>query len=202
MDLVQLRRILEPFIISLKDAGTHAVLPSICEELGLPKPDAGDSKRERMAASFNALADSDLPAMAQKFLSRRPPDAATRNLMQDILWSNSACSAIPKRFRREVARAIECGDLYGDARRFDELLDRLWILDTDPWAIFRGKSVGLRAEIERHVHRNPEDWSAERLFDELGAYESSDCRFAFFLEGLASANVRPDESANAASLRV
>lgn len=199
MDLVRLRSVLEPFIISLKDAGTHALLPSICEELGLPKPDAGDSKRERMTASFNALADSDLPAMAEKFLSRRPPDAATRNLIQDILWSDRACPTIPKRFRREVAKAIECGELYHDARRFNELLDRLWILDTDPWEILRaslrGKSLGLRAEIERHVHRSPEDWSAELLFDKLGAYEASDCRFALFLEGLASANVRPDEAA-------
>lgn len=195
MDLVRLRSVLEPFIINLKDAGTHAVLPSICEELGLPDLDADGSKRERMAASFNALADSDLPAVAQRFLLRHPPHAVARNLIQDILWSDSACPAIPKRFRREVAKAIECEDLYVDARRFDELLDRLWILDTDPWAIFRGKSVGLRAEIEQHVHRNREDWSAELLFDKLGAYDASDCRFAFFLEGLASANVRPDEAA-------
>ena len=169
MDLVRLRSVLEPFIISLKDAGTHPDLPSICEELGLPKPDAGDSKRERMTASFNALADSDLPAVAEKFLSRRPPSAATRNLMQDILWSNRAGPTIPKRFRREVAKAIECEGLYHDAHRFDELLDRLWILDTDPWATLRaslrGESVGLRAEIERHVHRNPEDWSAECAFE-------------------------------------
>jgi len=194
MDLVRLRSVLEPFIINLKDAGTHAVLPSICEEIGLPDPDADGSKKERMAASFNALADSELPAVAQRFLLRHPPNAVARNLIQDILWSDSACPAIPMRFRREVARVIEYEDLYVDARRFDELLDRLWILDTDPWAIFREKSIGLRAEIERHVHRNREDWSAELLFDKLGAYEASDRRFALFLEGLASANVRPDEA--------
>jgi very-short-patch-repair endonuclease len=70
------------------------------------------------------------------------------------------------------------------------------VLDTDPLAmLFAQRATGLRAEIERHVHRNPEDWSVETLFDRLGAYEATDRRFALFLEGLASADVRPDEPA-------
>jgi len=72
----------------------------------------------------------------------------------------------------------------------------LWILDTDDWMhLLGGKPTGLRAEIQQHVHRNPEDWPAETLFDQLGAYDASDRRFALFLEGLASADVRPDEAA-------
>jgi hypothetical protein len=43
------------------------------------------------------------------------------------------------------------------------------------------------------VHKNPGDWSAEELFDKLGAFEGLDLRFNLFLEGLASADVRPDE---------
>ncbi|MFP3681778.1 hypothetical protein SB725_32340, partial [Pseudomonas sp. SIMBA_041] len=58
-----------------------------------------------------------------------------------------------------------------------------------------GKPSVLRADIQQHVHRNPEDWPAETLFDQLGAYDASDRRFALFLEGLASADVRPDEAA-------
>ncbi len=149
-----------------------------------------------MTASFSALADSKLADVAQRFLKLRPPDPATRNRIQDILWSSSACPEMPKRFRREVARAIESDGLYGDARRFDELLDRLWILDPDPWAGLLGSgNTGLRARIQQHVHRNPEDWPAETLFEQLGAYDSSDRRFALFLEGLASADVRPDDAA-------
>ncbi|HZF10526.1 MAG TPA: hypothetical protein VFE33_17200 [Thermoanaerobaculia bacterium] len=49
--------------------------------------------------------------------------------------------------------------------------------------------------MDRHVHRNPGDWSAEDLFDRLGAFSASDRRFALFLEGLASSEVRPDEAA-------
>ena len=196
MDYVQLRNLLEPLVTGLKDAGTHTMLPTLCEELGLPAPGADGSKRERMTASFNAVADTDLPIVARKLLVRHPPNATTRNQIQDILWSDSPCPPIPKRYRREVARRLNREELYGDARRFDELLERLWILDADDWMhLLGGKPTGLRAEIQQHVHRNPEDWPAETLFDQLGAYDASDRRFALFLEGLASADVRPDEAA-------
>ncbi|WP_374608880.1 AbiJ-related protein [Diaphorobacter nitroreducens] len=195
MDYVQLRNLLEPLVTGLKDAGTHTMLPTFCEELGLPAPIAEGSKRERMISSFAAVSDADLPAVARKLLSRHPPNATTRNQIQDILWSNNAYPSIPKKFRREVARRLNSEELYGDARRFDELLECLWILDTNDWMhLFGGKPMGLRAEIQQHVHRNPEDWPAETLFDQLGAYDASDRRFALFLEGLASAEVRPDET--------
>lgn len=196
MNYPQLRGLLEPLITALKDAGTHTMLPTLCEELGLPVPATDGSKRERMASSFDVVADTDLPAVARKLLVRHPPNATTRNQIQDILWSDRACPPIPKRYRREVARRLNSEDLYGDARRFDDLLERLWILDADDWMnLLGGKPTGLRAEIQQHVHRNPEDWPAETLFDQLGAYDASDRRFALFLEGLASADVRPDEAA-------
>ncbi|WP_435605849.1 hypothetical protein [Pseudomonas knackmussii] len=196
MDYAQLRNLLEPLVTGLKDAVTHTILPTLCEELGLPAPGADGSKRERMTASFNAVADTGLPIVARKLLVRHPPNATTRNQIQDILWSDSPCPPIPKRYRREVARRLNREELYGDARRFDELLERLWILDADDWMhLLGGKPTGLRAEIQQHVHRNPEDWPTETLFDQLGAYDASDRRFALFLEGLASADVRPDEAA-------
>jgi hypothetical protein len=97
-------------------------LPVLCEELGLPVPPVEGSKRERVTASFTALADADLPAVARKLLLRHPPDAATRNQIQDVLWSDQSFPSIPKRYRREVARRLNSEELYGDARRFDELL--------------------------------------------------------------------------------
>jgi len=196
MDYAQLRNLLEPLVTGLKDAGTHTMLPTLREELGLPEPGADGSKRERMTASFNSLADADLPAVARKLLMRHPPNATTRNQIQDILWSARPCPPIPKRYRREVARRLKSEELYGDARRFDDLLERLWILDADDWMhLLGGKPTGLRAEIQQHAHRNPEDWPPEVLFDQLGAYDAPDRRFALFLEGLASADVRPDEAA-------
>ena len=134
--------------------------------------------------------------MACKLLIHHPPNATTRNQIQDILWSDSPPPPIPKRYRREVAHRLNREELYGDARKFDDLLERLWILDADDWMYpLGGKPRGLRAEIQQHVHRNPEDWPAETLFDQLGAYDASDRRFGLFLEGLASADVRPDEAA-------
>lgn len=196
MDYAQLRILLEPLIAGLRNAGPHTMLPTFCEELGLPAPATEGTKHERMVSSFDAAADTDLPAVARKLLVRHPPSAATRNQIQDILWSDSACPPIPKRYRREVARRLNSEELYGDPHKFDDLLERLWNLDADDWSgLLGGRPTGLRAEIQQHVHRNPEDWPAETLFDQLGAYDASDQRFALFLEGLASADVLPDEAA-------
>jgi AbiJ N-terminal domain 3 len=80
--------------------------------------------------------------------------------------------------------------------RFSAALDRFWVLDDDPLAGWlTGASTSLRARIERHVFRNPGDWSAEDLLEQLGAFDASDTRFARFLEGLVSADVIPDEPA-------
>ena len=48
MDYAQLRSLLAPLIMALKDAGTHTMLPTLCEELGLPLPATDGSKRDRM----------------------------------------------------------------------------------------------------------------------------------------------------------
>jgi len=194
LDLVRLRHVLCPHIIALKDAGTHEVLPTICAKLGLPAPDHGVSKRERMSASFDALANADLPSVAERLLELHPPVPGVRNEIQDILWADAA-PEIPKRFRRELARALTIEDLYLNPRHFDDLLARLWVLDDDPMGWVVGVDRSLRASISQHVHRNPGDWSVEELFDKLGALEASDRRFGLFLEGLASSDVRPDEAA-------
>jgi very-short-patch-repair endonuclease len=196
MDLVHLCRLLRLQVVDLAVSLTHKSLPITCEMLGLPAPDRGDTKREKMANSFDAMPEVELPRLAERFLELHPPQPPVRNEIQDTLWADTAAPAIPKRFRREVARAMGEDQLYLDAQRFDDLLDRLWVLDNDSFAVLlTGVDHSLRAEIERHVHRNPGDWSAEDLFDRLGAFSASDRRFALFLEGLASADVRPDEAA-------
>lgn len=196
MNIARLRELLTPLIGDLKDAGTNIMLPSICEKLGLPSPDPEGSKRERMISSINALSDADLPQVVKRFLNLYPPSPVMRNAIQEILWADSAYPEIPKRFRREVAQAIGIEELFADAQHFDALLENLWILDTDPWANFLGNGrTNLRQEIKRHVHQNLGDWSTELLFDKLGAYTASNGRFVHFLEGLASSDVRPDETA-------
>lgn len=195
MNYKELRNRLSPLVAALKDAGTHTELPVLCEELGLPSLPTDGSKRQRISTSFDLVSDRDLPAVAWKLLELHPPSATHRNQIQDIMWSDGSYPSITKRSRREVARRLNSFELYGDAQRFDQLLERLWVLDTDDWMHSLGaKPIGLRAEIQQHVHLNPEDWPAEVLFDKLGAYEASDHRFGLFLEGLASADVRIDEA--------
>ncbi len=195
MDLVYLRNILRREILALKDAGTHEMLPNICENLGLPVPVDEGTKRERMSSSFDSLVDSELPKVAELFLKFHPPAPLLRNEIQDLLWIDLRSPEIPKKFRHELARELSPEDLYLDASRFDVLLERLWVIDDNPMSFFDNNDRSLRNEIERHVHRNPGDWSTEYLFDRLGAFDSTDRRFALFIEGLASADVIPDETA-------
>ncbi len=83
MDYVQLRSVLEALVTGLKEAVTHTTLPTFCEELGLPTPPDDGSKRDRMTASFNALADTELPAVARKLLIRHPPSAQRHDAQPD-----------------------------------------------------------------------------------------------------------------------
>ena len=119
MDLARLRQILGPFIEALKDLETHERLGSLCESLGLPNPDVVGSKRDRMRASFAALADDDLPKVAINLLEFHPPTPSDRNQIQDLIWADLPTPSIPKRYRRELARSIAVDDLYLDAQRFE-----------------------------------------------------------------------------------
>ena len=95
MDYAQLRNLLEPLVTGLKDAGTHTMLPTLCEELGLPAPGADGSKRERMTASFNSLADTDLPAVA-RFGRRSAPRVMRCPMLPRVAaWSTAARSPTP-----------------------------------------------------------------------------------------------------------
>ncbi len=196
MDLMALRQAVGKAVEGLT-MYTHAELGEACERLGLPEPPGG-TKRERVDHSFAALADADLPMVAERILTSQQlrVDAATRNAIQDVLWTGG--HEIPKRTRREIARDLDLADLVYDADRFSALLDRFWVLDDDPFggltqALLGGAATGLGAQIERHVFRNPGDWSTEYLFEQLGAFDASDTRFARFLEGLVVADVIPDE---------
>jgi hypothetical protein len=195
MNFSLLRKTLAPLIGGLSSSGTHDALPSICEEIGLPDPYEGNSKSDRMRKSFEALPDRDLPIVAKNFLRVHPPSPSTRKEIEDILWSDYSGPKIPKKHRRELAKALSIDDLYLDVERFDRLLETLWVIGpADPMvSIFGGTDRSLRAAIDQHIYRNPEDWSVEQFFDKIGALDACDRRFVLFVEGLASADVRPDE---------
>lgn len=195
MDPARLRNLLRLHVGGLKDRGTNDQLPGICEQLGLPRPEPGGSKRERMLSSFDAVADDVLPEVARQFILGFSPPAALRTQIQELLWATDPGPPIPKRFRRELARGLDHDDLYSDAGKFDALIESLFEIEDDPLSDFFGAHRNtLRAQITQHVYRNPGDWTVEDLFERLGAYDCSDRRFCLLLEGMASANVRPDEA--------
>lgn len=179
----------------MKDQGTNDDLPGICAQIGLSAPEPGGSKRERMYASFDAAPEAALPEVARLFLVRFPPAASVRNKMQELLWADSPGPSIQKRFRRDLAKALDVDDLYSDASKFDVLISSLFEIEDDPFSALVGaQNKSLRAKIDRHVYRNPGDWTPEHLFEELGVFDCSDQRFGLLLEGMASSDVRPDEA--------
>lgn len=195
MDTAALRDILRPLIGDLKDRFTHDGLSTFCTEFGMPVPDTGGSKRDRLYASFDSLADADLPRTINLLIESALVSAATRNRLQDILWADGGGPSVPLRYRRELARSIERVPMFGDARRFDDLLQKFWVIERDPWASFFERQDGsLAAQIDRHVFRNPGDWTVDYLFDQIGAYDAADQRFARFIEGMATGGVWPDVS--------
>lgn len=198
MDLVVLRQLVAHVLDGLAGLWTHRKISVECDRLGLPEPPPSDecSKRERVSRSLAALADADLPMVAERIVMGTMPlsaGPAARYAIEDILWAGRSGPEIPKRTRREIARDLDLDVLTRKADRFTALLDSLWVLDDDPLGFLAHDLAGLRGKIEQHVFRNPGDWSAEDLFEQLGAFEAGDTRFARFLEGLVSADVIPDE---------
>ncbi|MCH8841070.1 MAG: hypothetical protein IH831_10460, partial [Planctomycetes bacterium] len=178
----------------LSQSYRHVDLPDVCDQLGLAPPPEDGSKAERMEAAFGPVLDADLPAIARRLLEYYPPSPKQRNEIEEVLWADAPTPNIPKRFRRELARTLQHDDLYMDVTRFNQLLNRLWVLYDDAMlGFFNDEDRSLGGHIERHVYQNPGDWSPEKLFDVLGAYDCTNTRFAQFIEGLASADIRPDE---------
>ncbi len=190
MDYSPLRRRLHDLIGGLKDHATHDRLPHLCEQLGLPSPGVEGSKRDRLHASIDAAPDTDLAVVANAYLAGFVRDAATRNEIQELVWALSPSPEVPVRFRREVALALEGKPLYLKSNAFMDLLESLFILE-DPFDFFTTSPQNLKWKINQWVIKN-DDWNADDLFDNLGAYTCSDKRFLLLLEGLISSQVRPD----------
>ena len=190
MDYSSLRRKLRGLIGGLKDHATHDRLPELCEQLGLPSPDPGPSKRDRLYAAFDVTSDADLVRVANAYLSKFPPTAEVRNKIQELIWALISVPEVPVRFRREVAIAIQGEPLWLRSPGLIALLESLFILE-DPLDFFTSSPHNLKWKIEQWVVRN-DDWTVDDLFENLGAYTCSDKRFLLLLEGLSSSDMRPD----------
>lgn len=205
LDTSVLRSRLERPITQLASS-THKELDQHFRRLGLVEPPGdGRSRAERVTAVLEALGDHDLEAVAKALLSSDLVGAADRNALEDALWAAQKFPPIQKRTRREIAADLDLDTLTVDEERFTRMLDRLWILGNDPFLGIFGATPAfgeplLRQQIQRHVFRNPGDWTAEKLFDELGAFDASDRRFGLFLEALVSHEVLVHEPNQRAAL--
>ncbi|MEU8048090.1 hypothetical protein AB0B71_28585 [Micromonospora echinofusca] len=197
IDLSRLRELIDVAADGIAHSGPHRLLPDGFARVGLPVPTEDGSKSERAKRSVAAVPDERLPQVARLMLAQCVVDPSTRNAVQDVLWAAEPALAIPKRTRRDVARSLDLDDFLPFYNRFKALLHSLWVLGEEPFPLLLpdGGGWSLGAQIDRHVHRNPGDWTAEDLFDNLGAFDTSDKRFGMFLEGLVSAETLPDEPA-------
>jgi hypothetical protein len=197
-DAAALRKLLYTPLVS----GRHIDITERFADLGLVEESAGaqGSKAERVYSVLEGTPGDALTAAAERLLAAGGIGAGLRNLIQDVLWDGRG-PVIWERIRRNLAADLDIEDLVIDPDRFEKMLDRWWVLgSTSPFEGIFGEgdnstladlfgpassSVVLRKEIERHVFRN-QDWSTERLFDELGAFDAVHRRFAGFLEDLVS----------------
>jgi len=175
----------------------HKDIPDYLETLGLSPPvNFEGTKREKIEESLSGISPQKNTQVGHLYLENFCSNKHQRNKIEDLIWATEDGSTISKRHRRQIASAIGY-ELYSQdgERGFDALLERLWILDTplDFLTFPTTRRESLKDKIDRHIHRNPGDWSAHKLFQELGAYEAIDKRFCLFIEGLASGDVRPDE---------
>ncbi len=194
-DVAALRGLVGQIAHQVGGSATHNTLDDALAQLGLPPSTSGDTKAQRVDSSLEATTDEHLAEVARRVLdSPQWLDAPTRNRVQDLLWAGQPHPSIPKRARREVARALDWDDLLDHYPRFRALLGTLFVLDDDLFGLFTGRDNSLGARIDQHVHRNP-DWSVEETFDALGAIDASDRRFALLLEGIVSGETVPDEAA-------
>lgn len=198
MNTLALRGLLRPVIGDMKDSCTNAGIPEFCLQLGLPAPGEGGSKRDRMHAAFDALCDEDVPGFAHGLIAKRILHPQVRNQVQDLLWADTPAIELPKRYRRELARALRRLKLFRHWDHFARLLKDVFVIPDDLGALIFGNDAGLLADIHRHFVRNPEDADVERLFEQLQAFDLPDHRFAILLEGLASSDVQVDAEAQLA----
>ncbi|MBQ1009403.1 hypothetical protein KBX53_00210 [Micromonospora sp. M51] len=198
LDIGMLCELVDVVAKTIAHAGRHQDLPDQFTRVGLPVPTQDGTKTERAQRSVAAVSDERLPEIARLMLAHGLLSAGTRNAIQDVLWAVEATPDIPKRTRREIARSLDIGTFLPAYPQFRRMLEDLWDLDANPLAGFLLNDTSLGGQIDQHVQRNPGDWTAEVLFENLGAFDSFNKRFALLLEGLVSGETLLDEAAQRA----
>ena len=161
----------------LMDHNTHDTLSAACAEFGMSAvvPDDTGSKRKRV---FLRLADRSLDEIASiaAQVGARYRDLELEEEAFAVLEEDQP--PITEITRRDLARCFDPPPLSGELGILDLLL-RMWPIDMMGEPFLTGKS--LADEIRQHMVRN-DDWTAEYLFERLGALSCSRNRFCRLLE--------------------
>lgn len=199
----ELRAVFQRMVMGRFQPEVATKLPALCDSIGLPPFDesVGGSKRDRVQRRLDLLPVASVPTAATDFLRLYGPSLSkeSRYELEESLWLSMPPLGLSKRLRREIAEALEHLPKYLKPASFMELVERLWDKGS-PWDAFgveldeTRRRQSFLGKVEQHCIRNPEDWTFEILFEHLGALDSCDRRFAAFVEGLASGDVRPDEA--------
>jgi hypothetical protein len=136
----------------------------------------GLSKRQRVDLALEGLTETQLARLALKFAADRG-DIALDEAARRILEANDP--PLTHIARRDVARIF--GDDLAGERDLLSMVGKYFELSS-PLDVFVVSGRSLRDQIERHMVRNPGDWSVEVLFGEIGAFDCSRARFAALLE--------------------
>lgn len=139
-----------------------------------------------MYAAFDALGDDGIAGFAHTLLAQGLLSPSVRNQVQDLVWADEPEIKIPKRQRRELARALQSLELFRHWEHFERLIHDTFILLDDVGRLFFGAETGLIAEIHRHFVCNPEDADVEWLFEQLQVFDLSERRFCVIPTTLAS----------------
>ena len=173
-------------------------LPHLCNELGLPSaPDDEElTKREYIQSRVDRLHNMSKKTrlVALEFTKRYPLADGNEDTfkIEELLWKDKKYPIITKRLRREIAQGLEQEFLHCDTNGTLAALEQLWVL-RNVLDVLWAPQNSLYSQIQQYFTNNPQGWSVEKFFDQLGALDCSNVRFGKLLETLAGPEVRPDE---------
>jgi hypothetical protein len=170
---------LHSLIASVLQPMTHTKLGEAPLQIaGLVVPTGeGLSKTQRIDLALENLTQVQLAHLALKFAAHNG-DVALDEAGRKVLEAGDP--PLTHITRRDIARVL--GDDLAGERSTVEVVGRYFVLSTPLEDLLGSNSQSLRDKIERHMDRNPGDWSVEVLFGEIGAFDCSRARFAKLLE--------------------
>ena len=84
-----------------------------------------------MYAAFDALGDDGIAGFAHTLLAQGLLSPSVRNQVQDLVWADEPEIKIPKRQRRELARALQSLELFRIREHYDPLIQETSIKLSD-----------------------------------------------------------------------